>query len=664
MRVLVTYCFLLSFLFVPAINSLGQNYSSIKKYRSRSESDEIREKLTQARGLYKDNPDLALSLVEEAIFYSINLSDNKLTAESYTLFADINFHVGEANIAHTNYKKAYNILSGSNENLAFYQLLPKIGLSAENNNELDEALKYYQEFLELAQLQSNDNDQLDATNAIARVYQKKGEIQKSEEHFNQVLIQGNSTSNTNKRAVLYSNKSLGKIKETQNQDDEALQYYLNSNTIAYELNDAKEVNESYDNMTQVYRNNSDWDNGLATQQKALEYNQQNYDDQSTAKNRLEIANIYIDKKEEPKAIEQLEIIGADSNNNIDLETKSKSLKVLSKAYRKTGRPDKATELQNAYEILQDSLRALDSSQVADRSFRTQQIENIQNKLLLLEKDKELDLKTIQLLQNEQKLQQERIQRQVLINYALGLLLILIVIGAYIIYRNIRQKRIANQLLTLKSLRSQMNPHFIFNALNSVNNFISKSDERAANKYLSDFSRLMRQVMQFSQEDFIPLSSEIEILELYVKLEHHRFQNKFDYTFHVDDDIIQDDFLIPPMLLQPYIENAVWHGLRYKEKKGYLKIAIEQAEGSDNLVITIEDNGIGRTKSQEIKTKNQKTQKSTGIKNINSRLKILNDVYGTKLKVSITDLNPEDRSGTNVLVEIESARSLNLNQQKS
>ena len=109
---------------------------------------------------------------------------------------------------------------------------------------------------------------------------------------------------------------------------------------------------------------------------------------------------------------------------------------------------------------------------------------------------------------------------------------MLLITAFFMYKYIKQQRLANNLLALKSLRSQMNPHFIFNALNSVNSFIASNDERTANKYLSDFSHLMRAVLENSEEDFIPLQKEIELLDLYTKLEHFRFQDKFDYVLQL------------------------------------------------------------------------------------------------------------------------------------
>jgi len=238
-------------------------------------------------------------------------------------------------------------------------------------------------------------------------------------------------------------------------------------------------------------------------------------------------------------------------------------------------------------------------------------------------------------------------------------MLLLLSASFIVFRSSRQKRHANQLLALKSLRSQMNPHFIFNALNSVNSFISKSDERSANKYLSDFSKLMRQVMENSKHDFILLSSEIEILKLYLSLEHFRFKEKFDYSFNIDPKILTDQFDIPPMLLQPYIENAIWHGLRYKEEKGFLKVNFE-LDKNNFLLVTIEDNGIGRKQSLEIKTKNQKETVSTGLQNIENRLKIINEIHNINISVIISDLKEDSDKGTKVIIRLPNINNENYN----
>ena len=195
----------------------------------------------------------------------------------------------------------------------------------------------------------------------------------------------------------------------------------------------------------------------------------------------------------------------------------------------------------------------------------------------------------------------------------------------------------------------MNPHFIFNALNSVNSFIASNDERTANKYLSDFSQLMRSVLENSEEDFIPLANEIELLKMYTKLEHFRFKDKFEYQFTVDEKINMNEFVIPPMLLQPYVENAVWHGLRYKEEKGKLDIKFESVS-EDTVRIIIEDNGIGRSKSKAIKTENQKKQKSKGMGNIQKRIAILNEMYDDKVEVMVENVF-ENEEGTRVILKL-------------
>ena len=169
----------------------------------------------------------------------------------------------------------------------------------------------------------------------------------------------------------------------------------------------------------------------------------------------------------------------------------------------------------------------------------------------------------------------------------------------------KAKRTANQLLLIKSLRTQMNPHFIFNALNSVNNFIAKNDEKAANKFLSEFSQLMRKVLDYSQKDFISFEEELELNQLYLKLEHFRFRDKFDYQFENNIEQAVYDLEVPPMLIQPFIENAVWHGLRYKEVHGKLNVAIDQVK--NNIVVSIKDDGIGRKKIKKLK--NNKSKKN-------------------------------------------------------
>ncbi len=248
-------------------------------------------------------------------------------------------------------------------------------------------------------------------------------------------------------------------------------------------------------------------------------------------------------------------------------------------------------------------------------------------------------------EKDQAIMQGQLATQKIIIGLLSIVLLASLAFFYFLYKNVKEKRKANQLLLLKSLRTQMNPHFIFNALNSVNNFIAKNDEKAANKYLSDFSRLMRKVLDYSQKDFISFEEEMELNELYLKLEHFRFRDKFDYTF--ENNASQHGVEIPPMLIQPFIENAIWHGLRYKEGMGRLDMTVNEV--GNHLIVLIKDNGIGREKSKALKTKNQKKYKSTGMQNVSRSIALINGIYGKNYAVKVRDLDGE--AGTEVEVRI-------------
>lgn len=359
-----------------------------------------------------------------------------------------------------------------------------------------------------------------------------------------------------------------------------------------------------------------------------------------------IANAYIAQDQYEEAIPYLErsIVQADTED--DLIVQKDATRKLSEVYEYRGDFTKALETYQAYVSVVDTLYIRKEQEISRAARFNREISAKQSRITGLEQERELSQSKYDLAVTEQELVRENNRRQKWVIYSLILGVIMLALATFFFYRSNQQQKLANNLLALKSLRSQMNPHFIFNALNSVNNYIAKSDERSANRYLSEFSTLMRSVLENSEEDFIPLVKEIELLQLYVKLEHSRFSDKFDYEVVVEEHVDVAAFQIPPMLLQPYIENAIWHGLRYKEEKGYLKVNLGQKD-KDTVVITIVDNGIGRKKSAELKTANQRKQKSKGMGNIKKRVAILNDMYKDKVDVDISDLEANG-TGTQVV----------------
>jgi len=199
----------------------------------------------------------------------------------------------------------------------------------------------------------------------------------------------------------------------------------------------------------------------------------------------------------------------------------------------------------------------------------------------------------------------------------------------------------------KALRSQMNPHFIFNSLNSIQDFMLQRKEEEVDSYLSDFSTLMRNILEFSKENFIWLSEELKTLEIYLNLEKLRFDNRFIYEFNIEEEIEPSSIKIPPMILQPYLENAIHHGLMHKEGPGHIWLNISRVE-PQRLCISIVDDGVGRKLAAEIESRKLK-RKPMGMKNIEERVNLMNKVYKTDISLLIEDLykNNDIPSGTRV-----------------
>ncbi len=238
---------------------------------------------------------------------------------------------------------------------------------------------------------------------------------------------------------------------------------------------------------------------------------------------------------------------------------------------------------------------------------------------------------------------------------------LLIIGT-IIYLRVNSLRLKHEmekrLLTTRNelirsqkfaLRSQMNPHFIFNSLNSIQNFVLKNDVDSANYYLSNFSSLMRKVLEYSQYNYITLFEELEMIRLYLKMEHMRFSKKFDIEINVDPKIDQHLVRIPPMLLQPYLENAILHGLQLIKHKGLLEVTITDHE--EHMVINIVDNGIGREKAKIIRERSG--HKSRGLANIEKRIQLYNSISDKLLSVNIYDLfnDKGEPGGTRVEISV-------------
>lgn len=213
-----------------------------------------------------------------------------------------------------------------------------------------------------------------------------------------------------------------------------------------------------------------------------------------------------------------------------------------------------------------------------------------------------------------------------------------------------EKKLANVEMT--ALLAQMNPHFLFNSLNSIDSYIIKNESGKASEYLNNFARLMRLILQNSRSNYTSLKDEIELLELYMQMEGLRFKDKFSYEIKVQEGLDTASIMIPPMLIQPYIENAIWHGLMHKKDTTIGKVEVTISEKSNRLICIIEDNGIGRAKAEEIKAQKPGNHKrSMGMQITRDRIDLINKLYNTDTSVQVFDLKDKEGNASGTRVEL-------------
>lgn len=269
-----------------------------------------------------------------------------------------------------------------------------------------------------------------------------------------------------------------------------------------------------------------------------------------------------------------------------------------------------------------------------------------------------------LLEKENKLKGEKLEQAAGVRWVLIIVLLIVALSGLIFYRSLSLKRKNDRLenqkkqselqlktaeLEMQGLRAQMNPHFIFNCLSSINRFIliNKIDE--ASDYLTKFSRLIRMALHNSQKPLITLEKELEALRLYLDLERLRFKDAFNYSITFINDIDINTVYIPPMIIQPFAENAIWHGLMHKKGIGTLEIQLYAA--GKTLTCTVIDNGIGRNMAAELNSRSAEKNKSMGVEITSERLALLNKSKNETAVFNVEDLTDEEGNGCGTKVII-------------
>ncbi|WP_294199868.1 histidine kinase [uncultured Chryseobacterium sp.] len=548
---------------------------------------------------------------------AVDTEDESAQADSYynigeTFFKDGNFRKSEEY-----YAKAKAIYEKLNDRSNIEKTSRKLAQSQEKQNKFIPAISNYNRAAEVSPpksrvLNSNDVTRLSVSSPEAKEEAIQSNIRLNEKEKDNSAL-----------ATSYSQMADVNIQQNDIPKAEA------NLTSAYRISkkeapqQALEINQK---LTDFYVDNRKFDKAIATKKTMLKEDFVKKNSKKEVEQIRELADIYIKKNDPEEAIGLLKKsyrIALEKGHTLEAR---KSVKKLDSLYSVSGNTDASVKLYRDFLGKLPELVSKDKSLVDEKI-----LEDNEQRITQLEKEKQL--------------KDELIRKKNVFNYSLIAALVILIALILFIFRTLKKVQVKNKKIALQSLRREMNPHFIFNSLNSVNHFIATNNELEANQYLTRFSKLMRGVMENSTEDFIPFQQELDLLQNYLALEKTRFADKFDYEIEVDENLNTQSLKVPGMLVQPFLENAIWHGLRYRTTKGFLTLHFEKED--QNLKITIQDNGIGIEESKKQKTEHQKARKGRGMKNTLERIALLNDLYHQDIQCKITD----KKNAQGVAVEI-------------
>ncbi|MFY7843671.1 tetratricopeptide repeat-containing sensor histidine kinase [Chryseobacterium gambrini] len=551
---------------------------------------------------------------------AVDTKDESSQADSYYNIGESFFNNGNFQKSEEYYTKAKNIYEKLNDKPNIEKASRKLAQSQEKQNKISPAISNYNRAAEVSYsksraLNSNDVTRLSVNSAEAKEEAIQNNIQLNEKE-------------KDKGGELAANYTqMADINIQQNDIPKAEVNLTNAYKISKKEapQQALEINQK---LTDFYVENKNFDKAIEAKKTVLKEDFVKENSKKQVEQIQELADIYIKKNDPKEAIDLLKKsygIALEKGHTLEAQ---KSVKKLDSLYNVSENTDASVKLYRDFLGKLPDLVSKDKSLVDEKI-----LEDTEQRIAQLEKEKQL--------------KDELIRKKNVFNYSLIFALIVLIGLIIFIFRTLKKVQIKNKKIALQSLRREMNPHFIFNSLNSVNHFIATNNELEANQYLTKFSKLMRGVMENSTEDFIPFQQELDLLQNYLALEKTRFADKFDYEIHVDESLNTQSLKVPGMLVQPFLENAIWHGLRYRTTKGFLNLSFEKE--NEQLKITVEDNGIGIEESKKQKTEHQKARKGRGMKNTLERIDLLNDLY--KKEISCTVKDKENNSGVLVILKL-------------
>ncbi|MGH1336511.1 MAG: tetratricopeptide repeat-containing sensor histidine kinase [Aureispira sp.] len=483
------------------------------------------------------------------------------------------------------------------------------------------ALEYIYKAMDINEAIRDSSQVTFALNALLHIYIDK-------EEYDKAIQIGTKINNYRRFCEPYdwviNSLNMGMAHHGKNQPEAALSYIHTASQLAlsYQFKELEVI--SYRELARIHADENRQDSALYYADKVLN-NIRNFSEFQLGIAYLTIANIYAQYDQPKESIKLYEKSLEYAMTYHFTRSIKDNYKGLANVYATLGDHKKAYEYQSQMIVLKDSLL---------NETKQKQIEELEIQYETTKKEQ-----SNQLLRKERDIEKLKVERGQYWILGLGLLLLVGLIVSYSILRtNQAKEEQKNTQLKHQLLRNQMNPHFIFNALIAIQSFMYKNDLKDASRYLSSFAKLVRAILENSRNEYITLDKEVQWLENYMSLQLLRFDNKFEYEIELEEELDSYGCLIPPMLTQPFIENALEHGLKSIDYKGQIKVRIYQ-QGSF-LKVEVEDNGVGL--EQAAKVTRNKEHKSLATTITQERLSFLNKNNQGKIAIEVQNVEP---SGT-------------------
>ncbi len=632
----ITFRILAGFILMSCAQDAGAQTDSLFDVLSSTRSDSIRidcYKELSRHHLNNHKMDSSIYYAEKGIELSNKIG---ITPDVglYRLMVNANDGLANYKQSITYFPTIIKILENSKDPADAARLVLNKGWYLFRQGEFTKSIEAFEKAKIMAQDLDMQDEMADANLGLGRVYYNLGDYPLEELYYERYLELVNV--NKERYITFYILSRLGDVKREQEKYQEGIDIYYQLVELAKMSGDSLRQANTLNRIAWGYYQMGDLENSLEVYLKDLEISKA-VDQKNLIANCLgNIGNIYRDWNYFEKAIEYYNLSIEESKEISDVYNLSWLYKDISAMYANMGRFEKAYDNFMLHSAYNDSLMSEDYNRRLLEA-RTQH-----------EREKS---------EQELELMHVRLQRNNYLMYGFAGLVLVIIALAIMFIRSSRLRskqrledmnhRISN--LTQKNLRTQMNPHFIFNTLNSIQYYVFQNDRIASNDYMTKFAKLIRKTLENSEHPSIPIAEELDALKLYLELESLRFKKKFSWEIDVDEEIDTYMYKIPTMLIQPFVENAIGHGLMHKEGKGYIKIELKLDK--DIILCSIEDNGVGRKKAMEIKNGRKENHRSLGTSITESRLKLVNSLYGKSMKVDYTDMEDDEGNASGTRVEI-------------